>query len=175
MKGDELITSPDLPHHSSFLLYKLSLWSCPSQQLSCHLCKHLLLKSDSFKLWQNSLALFYSFIHPLVMGPLLCIWLFAYWISNNLKGSRDINSNKKLTLSSLWPELCPYPPNTYMLEPYPHNMIKFRDRIYKVLIKVKWSHSVGPWSNMTRVLIRRGKDTRNAFVHREKAMWGHRR
>lgn len=43
------------------------------------------------------------------------------------------------------------------------------DRAFKEVFKVNWGHMVGPWSNMTDVLLRKGRDT-GMYLHKGKTM-----
>lgn len=51
-------------------------------------------------------------------------------------------------------------------------MSPFGDNVFKEVIKVKWGHICRPRSNLTGVLIRRGRGL-GMHTLRRKAMWGH--
>lgn len=61
----------------------------------------------------------------------------------------------------VWTKLCS--PKVICWSPAPNGTV-FRDKFFKKVTKVKWSHRAGLWSNWTSIH-RRGRDTRDLPLH----------
>ena len=66
----------------------------------------------------------------------------------------------------LWAELYP-PTQIHILKPFTPNVTKCGELAFKELIKVEWSHRIGPESSRTDVLEERGRDTMDAWAQRK--------
>lgn len=79
---------------------------------------------------------------------------------------------KKNKTKMLWTELCPL---KFIYWSSDTNVPAFAARASKEVIKFKWGHSIGPYSNRPRVLLSRVRDTRDHFLHRSSEEMPHKK